>query len=90
MIYFPACPPAEVMAPTSVPLSALVPGDPQGDTLRVPCHTFRDCPTPTRFRLGAYMANPPGDYYVAVYGDTAHMMERFSRPVSLLTPYAGL
>lgn len=88
MTYFPVCPPAELMAPASVPLSALIPGDPQGSTLQVPCHTFRDCPVPTRFRLGAYMANPPGDYYVAVYGDPAFMMERFSRPVSALTAIA--
>lgn len=88
MTFFPACPPAELMAPFSVPLSTLIPGDPQPG-LMVPCYTFRDCPEPTRFRLGAYMANPPGDLYVPAYSNQAFIMERFSRPVSALTPITG-
>lgn len=76
------------MAPDSVPLSALVPGDLQPG-LMVPCYTFRDCPEPTRFRLGAYMSNPPGDYYVPVCSNQAFMMERFSRPVLALTLLVG-
>ena len=88
MTYFPVCPPAELMAPAHVPITALIPNDPQ-PSLVVPCYPHGECPEPTRFRLGAYMTSPPGDYYVPLYASQAFIMERFSRPLSALTAVGG-
>ena len=87
MTYFPVCPPGELMAPRSVPIAALIPGDPQ-PSLVVPCYPRGECPEPTRFRVSDYTAALPGDYYVPLYSSRGAMMERFSRPVSAITPLA--
>ena len=85
MSFIPACPPGELMALVSVPITALIPNDPM-PTLVVPVYPSAICPEQSnRIRLADYMPNPPGDYYVPVYSSMSSIMERFSRPLSALT-----
>ena len=88
MTYFPVCSPVELMAPASVPITALIPNDPQPN-LVVPCYPHGECPEPTRISLGSYMINPPGAYYVPLYASQALIMDRLSRPLSALTAVGG-
>ena len=63
MNFFPACPPAELMASAWVPITALIPGDPMPG-LVVPVYPPGVCPEISRIRIGDYVAAYAGSSYV--------------------------
>ena len=72
------------MASASVPITALIPNDPQPG-LVVPMYPPGVCPEISRIRIGDYVTAYAGSSYVTpIYSNPAFPMERFSRPVGAI------